>query len=89
VADEYIWDEKKREKTLKERGLDFNDMEYFDWDNALTIEDIDSDSNELRFVSIGYLRDKIVVVVWCYRGDEIRIISMRKATRKEKKRYED
>lgn len=89
MADEYIWDEKKREKTLKERGLDFNDMEYFDWDNALTIEDIDSDSNELRFVSIGYLRDKIVVVVWCYRGDEIRIISMRKATRKEKKRYED
>lgn len=80
---------KKREKTLKERGLDFNDMEYFDWDNALTIEDIDSDSGELRFVSIGYLRDKIVVVVWCYRDDEIRIISMRKATRKEKKRYED
>lgn len=63
--------------------------QYFDWDNALTIEDIDSDSGELRFVSIGYLSDKIVVVVWCYRDYAIRIISMRKATRKEKKRYED
>ncbi len=85
---EYIWDENKRLQTLAQRGLDFADMPRFDWDNTLTLEDTYSDRGELRFVSIGYLFDALVVCVWCYRNEKTRIISLRKATRKERKYYE-
>ena len=88
MTEKLTWDEAKRQKTLKERGLDFADMAAFDWDNALTLEDSYSNRAELRFISIGHLPSALVVAVWCYRDDETRIISLRRATRKERKLYE-
>ena len=83
-----MWDENKRRKTLTERGLDFADMAGFDWDNALTLEDAVSDPFELRFISIGFLVNTLVVAVWCYRDTHTRIISLRRATPKERRFYE-
>jgi len=88
MTDEYSWDENKRSKTLKERGLDFAEMDSFDWDNALTLEDHDSDSGETRFISIGWLINTLVVAVWCSRDETTRIISLRRASRRERKLYE-
>lgn len=87
--DELSWDENKRLKTLRDRGLDFADMARFDWDNALTLEDSYSDQSETRFVSIGWMSDRLVVAVWCWRDSATRIISLRKATKRERKRYEE
>lgn len=82
------WDEAKRRSTLQERGLDFADMAGFDWDGALTAEDDRRVYPEIRYVSIGSMSGFLVVCVWCYRDGAIRIISLRKANVRERKRYE-
>ncbi len=56
---------------------------------ALTIEDKAAQSKE-RFVSVGAdALNRVVVVVYTYRGDDIRLISARRATRRERKAYEE
>jgi uncharacterized DUF497 family protein len=77
------YDAFKRMKTLHDRGLDFaRANEVFDAP-TLTAEDIRTDYGERRWVSIGYLDDRLVVVVWTERGRARRIISMRKANERE------
>jgi len=82
------WNESKRQDTLRDRGLDFAHMVDFDWDTALTAADTRFDYPETRFVSVGFLKNDVVVCVWCYRDKTIRIISLRKANTRERKRYE-
>ena len=88
MSENFTWDEAKHQKTLKDRDLDFADMAQFDWDSALTAQDSFSDARETRFISIGYLSDVLIVSVWCYRADNTRIISLRRATKRERKYYE-
>jgi uncharacterized protein len=81
------WDEAKRRSTLAERGLDFalaTDVFNF---NEYTIEDRRFNYGEDRFVSLGYIRLRLCVVVWTPRGDGRHIISMRKANDREQKLY--
>lgn len=59
-------------------------------DFAITIADDDSDPHEKRFVSIGKsFRERVLVVVCCYRGRNIRIISARQAEPHERAQYEE
>ncbi len=63
-------------------------MVFFD-PNALTREDLDVE-NEQRFVSIGMdAIGRVLVVVYTYRGEDIRLISARTATKRERERYEE
>ena len=82
------WDEDKRERTLQERGLDFADVAAARWDNALTAEDQREEYGERRFVSLVPIQDRLCVVAWCIRGKALRVISLRKANARERKRYE-
>jgi len=82
------WDNAKREKTLKDRGLDFADVNAADWAAALTREDTRNEYGELRYVSFVPIHDRLCVIVWCYRGAGLRVISLRKANKKEASRYE-
>lgn len=82
------WDDTKRETTLRERGIDFANMAVFDWESALTAQDDRRGYPETRYVSIGRMNNAIVVCVWCYRNETTRIISLRKANSRERKRYE-
>lgn len=84
---ELQWDEAKRQATLELRGLDFADVALLDWDNASTIEDIRQPYPETRFVTYGPISGRLFVVAWCWRGDVMRIISLRKANVREEKRY--
>ena len=83
------WDPKKAESNFRKHKIRFSDAEAVLFDPmALTIED-KSAQGEQRFVSIGSdTLNRVVVVVYTYRGSDIRIISARRATRKEKKAYE-
>ena len=82
------FDEAKRAKTLEERGLDMARAgEVFDGD-TLTIEDVRIDYGETRYITVGFLDERMVVLVWTQRGDIYRIISMRKANDREKAVYE-
>jgi hypothetical protein len=82
------FDEAKRARTLSERGLDMARAdEVFDG-ASLTVEDDRVEYGETRYFTIGFLDERMVVLVWTPRGDVHRIISMRKANDREKAIYE-
>jgi len=82
------FDAAKRTGTLEQRGLDMARAgEVFDG-ASLTIEDDRMDYGETRYITIGFLDERMVVLVWTPRGDVHRIISMRKANDREKAIYE-
>ena len=81
------FDPAKRLRTLRERELDFADAEQIFGGRTLQLEDQRRDYGERRFVSIGRLRGRLVVVVWTPRGAARHVISMRKANAREETRY--
>ena len=81
------FDPEKRDKTLRERGLDFaRAAEIFDGTH-FTGQDTRLDYEEDRFITVGWLDSRLVVLVWTPRGEVRRIISMRKANDREKTLY--
>ncbi len=84
----YQWDREKAKANLLKHDVAFADaVTVFSDDAALTIEDNDPD--EQRFVTIGAdTLGRVLVVVYTWRGEEIRVISARKATARERKQYE-
>jgi uncharacterized DUF497 family protein len=83
------WDPKKADTNFRKHKIRFSDAEAVLFDPmALTISDQDV-KQEKRFVSVGSdMLGRILVVVYTYRGETIRIISARKATSRERKYYE-
>ena len=84
---EIEFDRKKRDKTLKERGLDFARAVEIFKGHHFTGEDSREDYNETRYITVGKLDDRMVVMTWTPRGEARRIISMRKANEREQTRY--
>ena len=85
----YQWDKNKAISNFQKHGIEFADaVSIFQDDLAITISDQRFD--EERFVSIGMdAFGRILVVVFTWRGDEIRLISARRAERSERKQYEE
>jgi uncharacterized DUF497 family protein len=76
----YEWDESKRLSNIRKHGIDFIDVpEVFDGDTVI-FEDTRFDYSETRFIGIGLLQGRVVVVAYTERHETIRIISARKAT---------
>lgn len=88
----FEWDEAKAKANVKKHDLSFEEAKsVFLDDHAKMIPDPDHSNEEERFVLLGYSSSlKLLVVCHCYRaaGCIIRIISARKATRKEALIYE-
>lgn len=82
-----VWDEAKRRTNLRKHGLDFADSEDVFAGLTCTIEDGRFVYGEQRFVTLGMLRDTVVVEAHTETPRELRIISMRKATRNEQTLY--
>lgn len=87
----FEWDEKKARKNLKKHGVSFEEAATVFGDPlSLTIDDPLHSKYEKRFVTMGgSIRRRILVVVHTERGDNIRIISARVATRRERRTYEE
>jgi len=85
----YQWHPAKATANVKKHGIEFADaVGVFEDPGAITIEDSDAEG-EQRFLSIGLdFLGRLIVVAYTYRGDDIRVISARKATRKEISVYE-
>ena len=77
------WDESKRRTNLHKHGLDFQDAHAVLAGATLLIPDERYEYGESRYTSIGLLRNIVVVVVHTLSGGNVRVISMRKATRYE------
>ena len=82
------WDPAKARANLARHGVAFEDAELALYDPAgLTREDPDAEG-EARFVTVGAdALGRIVAVVHAHRGDDVRLISARPATRREKEAY--
>jgi uncharacterized DUF497 family protein len=85
----FQWDQGKAQANLEKHGVDFADaVGVFEDPHAKTVDDPHPD--EERFVTLGLdFLGRVVVVVWTSRDDEIRIISARGATRRERGQYEE
>jgi len=78
------FDPAKRASTLRDRSLDFADAAEVFAGKALNIPDERRDYGEVRIVTVGSLRGRMVIVVWTPRGSARHVISMRKANDREK-----
>lgn len=81
------YDEAKRQITLEQRGIDFADAGQVFEGTHYTLEDERQDYGEPRFITIGFMNKRMVVVAWTPRAQAKRIISMRKANDREQARF--
>ncbi len=86
---DFEWDPEKARSNLQKHGISFADaVSVLEDDLALTLQDDHQD--ELRYITLGRdLFGRILVVVYTYRKDAIRIISARKATSNERRQFEN
>jgi uncharacterized DUF497 family protein len=87
----FEWNEAKAKTNIEKHGVSFDEaVTVFGDPFSITIPDPDHSCDEERFVSVGSSdRGFILVVVYAERGSNIRIISCRKATRTERRFYEE
>ena len=88
------FDPPKRDRTLRERQIDFADAREVFAGLHRTVLDTRFDYGEERYVTAGMLRERLVIVVWTLRGDDEdadcrHVISMRKANAREQRRFRD
>jgi hypothetical protein len=81
------YDPAKRAKTLKERYLDFEEAAVVFAGTVFTQLDDRRDYGEFRYQTYGFLRKRMVMVVWTPRYQARHIISMRKCNEREKKEF--
>ncbi len=79
------WDEEKRRRNLEKHGFDFADAPIVFQGPVIIYEDDRFDYDEDRLIAVGFLRGRIVAIVYVERNGDLRIISMRKANRYEQK----
>lgn len=87
----YEWNAKKAAANLKKHTFSFEDaVTVFRDPLALTVPDPDHSAEEHREITIGHtVRQQLAFVSHCERGDRMRIISARLATRSERRQYEE
>ena len=83
----YEWNGAKRKSNLSKHGVDFAAVEFFLWEDALVIEDSRKNYGERRFLAFGPMGARLHCMVFSVRGENIRVISIRKANSREVKRY--
>ncbi len=83
----FTWDESKRQSNFIKHGLDFADASAVFAGITFTFEDDRFDYEEQRFITLGMFKSIVVVIAHTARDDDTRIISIRKATKNEQKRY--
>jgi uncharacterized protein len=83
----YIWDEAKRAANRREHKIDFPAAYRFEWQTAFVFVDDREDYGELREIAIGFIGPGLYVLTFTRRGEQIRIISLRKAQKNDVRRY--
>lgn len=85
----FEWDEDKNRQNIRKHEFDFADADELFGGVFLFWPDLRKDYGESRWIGIGTIRGRTAVVAFTERGpDTIRVISLRKATRRERKQYE-
>lgn len=88
---EFEWDKSKAASNLSKHGVSFDEAQTV-FDDTLYIDFYDPDHsyNEHRYIIVGQsAQNRLLVISYTERGNVIRLISARKATRKERETYEE
>jgi hypothetical protein len=81
-------DPKKEGRNIAERSLSLDLAEQLDWTTALIWQDTRQDYGERRYCVLGFIDDRLHSVVFTPRNGKPRVISLRKANKREVNRYE-
>lgn len=81
------FDPAKNERNIRERDLPFQLVADFEFETALFQEDLRKDYPERRFVAVGFLNRRLHILCFTPIAEGIRVISFRKANRREEKHY--
>lgn len=84
----YEWDANKNAANKSKHGIAFKNAEDFEWDSAVIREDARKDYGETRHIALGMITGRLHVMVAIFKTDIIRIVSLRKANKREVKSYE-
>ena len=82
-----VWDETKREKNLKDHGIDLAEVVCVFDAPMVTVEDEREKYSEQRLQSLGWFCDRVVFPVWTERNESARIISCRYGDKHETRAY--
>jgi uncharacterized protein len=85
----YEWNEAKRAANLVKHRVDFAAARLFEWDTSIQRLDTRRDYGELRCQALGFVGDRLHMLVFTERSGRIRVISLREANCKEFDRYEE
>ena len=84
---EFEWNEDKNLKTIKDRGISFEDGMRIFLGEIITAPSNNRDYGEDRSIAVGETDGRILAVVYTMRGEICRIISVRKARKNEREAY--
>ena len=82
----YEWDSKKNQSNVEERGIDFELAHDLDWDTVIEAQDMRVES-EVRMRAYGLIDNRLCCFIYTMRGDICRVISLRKANKREVREY--
>ncbi len=84
---EIEFDPDKNRRNITERHISFELAEGFEWETALIWKDNRQDYGETRYCAIGYIEVRLYHLVFTLRSERLRVISLRKANRREIDKY--
>jgi uncharacterized protein len=83
----FTFDPEKNARNVAERGLSFDLVERLEWETAIVVEDTRRNYGEIRLQVLARLEGRLYAAVVTPRGEDLRVISFRKANRREVERY--
>ena len=86
----HVWDEAKRKSNLMKHGLDFRDasLVYDNPDKCTYMADRGAERRSMD-LAMAEVRGRLLALIYTRRGEDVRIISFRPASREERKQYEE
>jgi uncharacterized DUF497 family protein len=85
---EFEWDERKRAEIIEDRALDLASAHLF-FDGRPAIHQPTPRNNEERWKTTVEIEQTLYTVVWTWRGEAIRVITMRRAHEQESRKYRE
>lgn len=84
---ELEFDPAKNARNIRERGISFECFADMDLETAIAVEDVRMEYGERRIRLLGSIYGRVHVAVITYRGDKVRVISIRRANAREERKY--
>ena len=84
----FEWDEVKAAANFAKHGVRFEDTSEFEWEVSVDKPDLRKDYGETRVIAMSTIRGRLHVLVYAIRTDGDRLISLRKANKRESSSYE-